>query len=59
MAEAATAPLDMAAADALVMHVVLTDEGRQNPYDGYDQLRRDRPRHESIEEFPAQVDRSA
>ena len=47
MAEAATAPLDMAAADALVMHVVLTDEGRQNPYDGYDQLRRDRPRHES------------
>ncbi len=37
--------MDAATADGLLLNAILTDEGRQNPYDIYDQLRTGRPRH--------------
>jgi cytochrome P450 len=43
----AASELDQAGADALVFEAILTDEGRQNPYDIYDRLRTLRPRHRS------------
>ena len=42
---AAAEAMDAATADGLLLNAILTDEGRQNPYDIYDQLRTGRPRH--------------